>query len=187
MNDEPSRSRSELWLARQLQQAARLEEPQFSEALYNRVMDAVRPAVVEMTAERSMRAKPVLAVNARNDALRRRERWLAAAWLTSAAALLAIVFSARWFSGPDDRDRQQQPQSAATQSALVQPGPDANQVVATGNSKPAKPSSADAAPDDIASLAANYTLDDLSHDAQATAHVLVDQLPFETPTDEWGL
>jgi len=38
---------------------------------------------------------------------------------------------------------------------------------------------------DVASL--NYTLDDLTRDAQATAHLPLDQLPFETPADEWGL
>jgi len=191
MHDEHSQSRNELWFARQLQQAARLEQPRFSESLHQRIMQAVRPTVVDSAVGDSMvepiRALPGSTVKVRNNASRRRARLLTSAWLTSAAALLAMVIAARWFVGPDDRNGPRQPQSAAIQSATVQPGPNANQVVGTGNSIPIKSSSADSAPDDIASAAANYTLDDLSRDAKATAHVLVDQLPFETPAEEWGL
>jgi hypothetical protein len=175
MHDEHPRAKSERWLARQLRDAARREQPQFSESLHQRIMQAVRPTAAErFVAPRA---------ESRSGAPRRRSYRKSAAWLTAAAVtVLAAVIAGRRLVGPDKQNGSQPLQSGITQSVAVQPTPSSKQTVDGAPSQ-----SADVQPNEIVSLTANYTFDDLTRDAQATAHLLVDQLPFETPADEWGL
>jgi len=163
MHDEHSHTKSELWLARQLRDAARREAPAFSESLHQRIMQAVQPTAAELSV-----APPT---DSRNIISRRRSSWRTTAWLTAAAAaIFAMVIAARQFAGLGSHIGSQ---PAPIQAVVVVP------------SKSIEAVSGGTGTDDVASQ--NYTLDDLTRDAQATAHLLVDQLPFETPADEWGL
>jgi hypothetical protein len=189
MHDEHSRSRSELWLARQLQDAARREQPRFSESLHRRIMQAVRSTAADPMVMAAGCAEPASAGERRNGASRRQTYWRSAAWLTSAAAILAMVIAGRWFAGSENRSGASPSRPAVAPSVAAEPGPNVKRAVETtatdAKSDTASPEGVDS--NDIGSAVANYTLDDLTRDAQATAHVLVDQLPFETPAEEWGL
>ena len=189
MHDKHSRSRSELWLGRQLRDAARREQPEFSESLHRRIMQAVRPTTAEPTAANASLTNPACgdvapAAEMRIDIPRHRSHWRSAAWLAAAAAVLASVIVVQRFGRPENRGGSQpsqtqssQPQMSVVHSVAVPESPIAKSDAPKDNIEP----------DDLASATANYTFDDLSRDAQATAHMLVDQLPFETQAEDWGL
>ena len=135
--------------------------------------------------------------------------WTTAGWLTAAAAIVAVAIVARSYVGHADRGDTRAVPPAISQPAVSQPvavkpvspvKPGAEIVAAkpidgplAGNA-PANDKSANhnlvesnGVSNTAASTAVSYTLDDLSRDAKATAHLLVDQLPFEAPAEEWGL
>lgn len=145
-----SHSRSESWFARQLRDTARLQRPEFSESLHDRVMRAIRPPSAVRPA--------------------RRRGWQIAWWTSVAAAIVGVALAGNWVVGSKSHDG-----ASGSNLAVVKPVKSSPEPTGS-NASPVR-----------AALAANYTLDDLSRDARATAHILVDQLPFETPADDLGL
>jgi anti-sigma-K factor RskA len=182
MHDEHSRSRSEHWLARQLRDAARRQQPEFSESLHQRVMQAVRPPEAERIC-----AEPALSAKARIGFPRRRAYWKSAALLTAAVAILAMVIAGRRSADSSNPEIRGDSQPQATVAVHPASDANANSIVNAGSSTAVKSLPADVESNAVASSPGDYTLDDLSRDARATAHLLVDQLPFETPTEDWGL
>lgn len=141
----------------------------------------------------------------------------AAAWLTAAAAAAAILFAARSFSGSKNSpsnvaknggtasqiaSAHQSPKSSratAIQSAATKRGEHVETSIAAKPNGAVNASSAIAvaapklvsgiSPDASGRASADeqYTFDDLSRAAKATAQLLVDELPFRAPAEEWGL
>ncbi len=119
----------------------------------------------------SLHERIIQSVRPRVAIAKPRRYWPTAARLGAAAAVVVIAVAARSLvDSAKLAGENKTPVAVATSVGSSSP---------TGNGSSAVPNSN--------SLAANYTLDDLSRDAKATAHLLVDQLPFETPADDWGL
>lgn len=181
MHDE--QSRNERWFARQLRDAAHREQPRFSELLHQRIMHEVRATASEPAVANRVFAEPAVE---RSKVLRRRTFWGGAAVLTAAAAILAMVVAARWFGGTANQNRPTPAPEAVAGPTVVPPRSMVQQPFDAVPSKATDDTPQNTRSNDVVPVS-NYTLDDLSRDAQLTAHMLVDQLPFETPADEWGL
>ncbi|HEX3999355.1 MAG TPA: hypothetical protein VHX65_12460 [Pirellulales bacterium] len=247
MHDENSRSRSEDWMARKLREAARREQPQFSEALHQRIMQSVRPAdaagdASRFAAQRISGARmsgatvtseltqplvgPAAPLTKRSGDSRLRRFWSNVGRIAAAtAAVLVVAVGVRSLIALVNQQNSRSLTSSITRPVAGAPPAiesPATQLPAISNvpvrivATPPKratvepvaidqdsPNDIDLAPSEIATdltqelagdlpqhisaAAAGYTLDGLGREAKATAHLLVDQLPFEMPGEDWGL
>jgi len=190
--DELQNSEEDGRLARQLRQAARDDQPAFSEALHGRIMQALRP-LAEATASESKPATIEPAPSGRRNGGGSRRSRRAIYWLSIASGLLAMAFGAWWVVGrssnviPGDPQRVADTKQDRTDNQVVKQKPPATDSNAPGDDT-------DSLADDFDSIDASsllssvgYSWDDVNRTARATAQLVLDQSPLETSSEDWGL